>query len=221
MTPDKAVSSGLELCKSCFTPRELPGDRAIVAPPARVWAIVLGIMGAVVAVGVGIGFFAAVEGGTPPVASTVIGGWAALSLWLLPSGQRRASAFQNREWKRDTVARLGLTSTPLARLPFVIFVPQPWRPVGGSSEDVGILAETSDGLVFVGARCPESIGFRGIRAVSVEKVFLGGMRPWCARLDLEDGSQRWISVREESRRETSRALTEALAEQLRAKIGGA
>jgi len=191
--PDRVAVEGLDLCRACLAPRAAPRKLGEYYEPLW-WGAAMGgaLLGAAL-MGGALGH--AVEVGLRPISFGVSGTAAALGaafgVAVFAFRLRPTIELLDRRWKRKTAARLGLAHLPLERFAFAVFLLSrhcPWP------EDVGLLAETDDALVFLGRRRGTTVvPLSSVRGDIIMDGFCGAS--W-ACLELGDGSCRWILIRE-------------------------
>lgn len=214
--PDRVAVEGLDLCRACLAPRAAPRKLGEYYEPlwwvAAIVGVLLGaaLMGGALGYGVEVGLRAISLGlsGT----GTALG--AAFGVAVFAFRLRPTIELLDRRWKRKTAARLGLAHLPLERFAFAVFLLSrhcPW------SEDVGLLAETEDALVFLGRRGGMTVvPLSSLNGYIADDGFCGAR--WVC-LGLDDESCRWILIREGG--ETAwgcHAATYAFAERLYTKL---
>ncbi len=190
--PDRVVE-GLDFCRACLAPRAAPRKLGEYYPPLW-WGAAMGgaLLGAAL-MGGALGH--AVEVGLPAISFGVSGTGAALGaafgVAVFALRLRTIIELLDRRWKRKTAARLGLAHLPLEGFAFAVFLLSrhcPWP------EDVGLLAETDDALVFLGRRGGTTVvPLSSIPGHIIMDGFCGAL--W-ACLELGDGSSRWILISE-------------------------
>ncbi len=210
--PDRVAVEGLDLCRACLAPRAAPRKLGEYYPPLW-WGAAMG--GALLGAGlVGGAFGHAVEVGLSAISLGLGAGLgAAFGVAVFALRLRPITELLDRRWKRKTAARLGLAHLPLERFAFAVFLLSrecPW------SEDVGLLAETEDALVFLGRRGGTTVvPLSPVRCIR-DDGFCGAH--W-ACLWLDDGSRRWILIREGGETAWRRdAATAAFAERVHTKL---
>ncbi|MBI3272585.1 MAG: hypothetical protein HYZ53_26585 [Planctomycetes bacterium] len=143
------------------------------------------------------------------VAAGVLAGTLAFAFRL-----SRVTACLDSWWKRRTALRLRMAHLPMEYFRFAVLLS---RREGPRAEDITLLAETHDALVFFGARD----GMTVIRLSDVVGAPFpdGFFSAWWTCLELRDGSRRWILIREGGdtawgRREATEAFAERIATRL-------
>lgn len=216
LSPDRVAVEGLDLCRACLAPRAAPRKlgESSYEPLWWVAAMVGALLGAIL-MGGALGH--AIEVGLRAIGFGLSGTGAALGalfgVAVFALRRRQATELLDRRWKRKTAARLGLARLPLERFAFAVFLLRREAP---GPEDVGLLAETEDALVFLGRRGMTVVPLSSLTGEILGDWFCGAH--W-ARLGFRDGSWRWVLIREGG--ETSwfcDAATAAFAERLYTKL---
>jgi hypothetical protein len=214
--PDRVAVEGLDLCRACLAPRAAPRRLGEYYPPLWWGAAEGGALLGAILLGGALG--RGVEAGLQALGLGLLGNGAALGagfgVALFAWRLRTVIELLDRRWKRKTAERLGLAHLPLERFAFAAFLLTRDCP---GPEDVGLLAETEDALVFLGRRSGMTVvPLSSVRADIIPDGFCG-VRWAC--LGMGDGSCRWILIMEGGETAWGRdAATAAFAERLYTKL---
>ena len=215
--PDRVAVEGLDLCRACLTPRAVPPKPRLGEHYPPIWwgLMIGGALLGVLILGGALGF--AVNVGLSAIGLGLSGygiAWgAAFGVAVFAVRLRRTTELLDRRWKRETAARLGLAHLPLGRFAFAVLLLDRKDP---GPEDVGLLAETDDAVVFLGRH-------GGMTVIPLSSVFRitadGFCGAWWACLRLGDRSCRWVQIKEQGEMAWGRvAATAAFADRVDTKL---
>lgn len=201
LVPARVAVEGLDVCRACLAPRPAPRRWGEQSYPPLWWGAAEGgallgaiLMGGALSLAVEVGLRAIGFGlfGTGAALGPLFGALGALfGVAVFAVRLHLVIELLDRQWKRTTAARLGLARLPLKRFAFAVLLLSRDCP---GPEDVGLLAETKDALVFLGRRGGMTVvPLSSLTGYIADDGFCGSV--W-ARLGLLDGSCRWMQIRE-------------------------